>query len=211
MTSNSPGFDSLLSVPRSSYGAQALSQLQADLVSTARRWAVDEVGVAMAHQLSEPLTALLLYLQGIKKEWKCSGDAEAGANSTRVLVELALCETERVCNIIKRMGYAFEAPLDTESALARGRDAIGSLAKEQPYDGHVGAPAARPGPEQCFLTPRECEVLALITDGASNKEGAYRLEISKRTFEAHRARIMKKVGARNAADLVRLALSKSTP
>jgi two-component system, LuxR family, response regulator FixJ len=57
------------------------------------------------------------------------------------------------------------------------------------------------------LTPREHEVLALITSGSSNKEGGHRLGISTRTFEVHRAHLMGKLGARNAADLVRIALS----
>ncbi len=53
------------------------------------------------------------------------------------------------------------------------------------------------------LTPREQEVLALIAEGTSNKVGGYRLGISPRTFEAHRAQIMRKFGARNIADLIR--------
>ncbi len=54
------------------------------------------------------------------------------------------------------------------------------------------------------LTPRECEVLAEIAGGASNKEAGRRLGISPRTVEVHRPRIMDKIGARNAADLVRI-------
>jgi two-component system response regulator FixJ len=49
-------------------------------------------------------------------------------------------------------------------------------------------------------------VLALIARGTSNKEGGHQLGISKRTFEGHRAHIMEKLGARNAADLGRLAM-----
>jgi DNA-binding CsgD family transcriptional regulator len=56
-------------------------------------------------------------------------------------------------------------------------------------------------------TPREREVLAQIAEGASNKEVGRRLGISPRTVEVHRARIMDKIGARNGADLVRIALS----
>src|SRR5665213_2218731 len=40
------------------------------------------------------------------------------------------------------------------------------------------------------LTPRECEVVLLIANGASNKEVGRRLGISPRTVETHRARIM---------------------
>lgn len=56
------------------------------------------------------------------------------------------------------------------------------------------------------LTPREREVLAEIVAGASNKEAGRHLGVSPRTVEVHRARIMEKLGARNAADLVRIAL-----
>lgn len=59
------------------------------------------------------------------------------------------------------------------------------------------------------LTRRELQVAALIADGASNKEAGRRLGISPRTVELHRAHIMEKLGARNAADLVRIVLSRS--
>ena len=61
-------------------------------------------------------------------------------------------------------------------------------------------------PGQAALTPREREVLSEIAGGASNKEAGRRLGISPRTVEVHRARIMEKIGARNAADLVRIVL-----
>jgi two-component system response regulator FixJ len=58
------------------------------------------------------------------------------------------------------------------------------------------------------LTQREAEVLAEITAAASNKEAGCHLGISPRTVEVHRARIMMKLGAKNTADLVRIALTK---
>lgn len=60
-----------------------------------------------------------------------------------------------------------------------------------------------------WLTPREHEVLTRIVEGASNKEAGRQLGISPRTIEVHRARIMEKIGAKNTADLVRIALREN--
>lgn len=57
------------------------------------------------------------------------------------------------------------------------------------------------------LTARELQVLALVSGGLSNKEGAHRLQISCRTYESHRAHVMRKLGARNTAELVRISLT----
>lgn len=57
------------------------------------------------------------------------------------------------------------------------------------------------------LTPREREVLQLITNGQSNKEAGRLLGISPRTVEVHRARVMEKLGAKNAADLMRIVFT----
>jgi DNA-binding CsgD family transcriptional regulator len=54
-----------------------------------------------------------------------------------------------------------------------------------------------------LLTPRERVTLAQIVRGASSKEAARTLGVSPRTVEFHRANVMKKLGAKNTADLVR--------
>lgn len=56
------------------------------------------------------------------------------------------------------------------------------------------------------LTPREHEVMAMVTEGASNKDIASALGVSAKTVEAHRARVMDKMRADSLADLVRMAL-----
>jgi FixJ family two-component response regulator len=56
------------------------------------------------------------------------------------------------------------------------------------------------------LTPREQEVLVLVTDGRANKVMAGDLGVSQRTIEIHRARVMEKMGARSVAQLVRMTL-----
>ena len=62
-----------------------------------------------------------------------------------------------------------------------------------------------------LLTPRERQVLAQVIAGASNKVAGRSLGISPRTIEVHRAHIMEKLGAKNAADLVRIALDQEQP
>jgi RNA polymerase sigma factor (sigma-70 family) len=56
------------------------------------------------------------------------------------------------------------------------------------------------------LTPREHEVMAMVTDGKSNKDIAAALGVSAKTVEAHRARVMEKMRADSLAELVRMAL-----
>ncbi|KFC68102.1 Two component transcriptional regulator, LuxR family protein [Devosia sp. LC5] len=95
-------------------------------------------------------------------------------------------------------------PIDTEHFLGVVRDALRR-------DVHLGAMQGgrRPVEVRGFsqLTPREREVLQLITNGQSNKEAGRELGISPRTIEVHRARVMEKLGARNTADLMRIVLT----
>ena len=56
------------------------------------------------------------------------------------------------------------------------------------------------------LTPREREVLTLMTSGKPNKVMAADLGVSQRTVEIHRARVMEKTGAASLAQLVRMAM-----
>ena len=53
------------------------------------------------------------------------------------------------------------------------------------------------------LTAREIEIVQLISEGLTNQEMADRLFISARTVETHRANLMKKVGVKNAIELVK--------
>lgn len=68
--------------------------------------------------------------------------------------------------------------------------------------------AVRRALQNCFdaLTAREWEVLVPMIKGSSNRMIAGELGLSKKTIEAHRARIMRKTGATNLAELIRMAL-----
>jgi FixJ family two-component response regulator len=55
------------------------------------------------------------------------------------------------------------------------------------------------------LTPREREILALVASGLMNKQTAAEIGIAEITVKIHRGHIMKKMGARSLADLIRMA------
>jgi two-component system, LuxR family, response regulator FixJ len=56
------------------------------------------------------------------------------------------------------------------------------------------------------LTPREHEVMGMVTDGKANREIAVALGVTPKTVEAHRARVMEKMRAESLAELVRMVL-----
>jgi len=55
------------------------------------------------------------------------------------------------------------------------------------------------------LSPREQQVMALVTAGRMNKQAAYELGLSEVTVKIHRGAAMRKMGARTLPDLVRMA------
>jgi FixJ family two-component response regulator len=97
-----------------------------------------------------------------------------------------------------------EKPFDAAAVVARVRDAIHAWQNANREDGIL----ARDFPGHERLTAREWDVLERIAHGASSKEAGRELAISPRTVEVHRARIMEKLGAKNAADLMRIVLGK---
>jgi FixJ family two-component response regulator len=55
------------------------------------------------------------------------------------------------------------------------------------------------------LTPREREIMALVASGLLSKQIAAQIDVSEITVKVHRSHLMKKMGARSVADLVRMA------
>ncbi len=101
-----------------------------------------------------------------------------------------------------------EKPFRGSEIVVRLDEAIAAYARRRADDSASRIASLHfPGREP--LTRRERDVLEQFIFGASNKEAGRHLGISPRTIEDHRANIMKKLGARNAADLIRIAMSAS--
>jgi FixJ family two-component response regulator len=98
-----------------------------------------------------------------------------------------------------------EKPFRGSEIIVRLEEALHAYEQRQSSDLSPKNPRHFPGREP--LTRREREVLEQISSGASNKEAGRQLGISPRTIEYHRANIMKKLGARNATDLLRIVLA----
>ena len=72
----------------------------------------------------------------------------------------------------------------------------------------AGAVEGRPGAPGALdtLTPRQREILQLIAEGKATKEIAFKLDLSVKTVETHRAALMERLGIRDVAGLVVYAI-----
>ncbi len=168
-------------------------------LSAAQMPAMNETGAAIARQLNGPLTALLLYMGELKQHSHQFSQSTEDRVYLQQVVENALQQTERVCAIMKQIA-------GEELAVAPARKAGWEMRVGHTKNINAHGVMFSSDPGQKPLTKREREVLSLISEGYSNKQGALRMRISPRTFESHRAEAMRKLGARNTADLVRTAL-----
>ncbi|MES2938326.1 MAG: response regulator [Pseudomonadota bacterium] len=86
-------------------------------------------------------------------------------------------------------------------------DAVLLKAVEKAMSGPLLQSSQGTRPSGSTLSPREREVLALVVEGLNNGSIAERLGISPRTVEVHKSRLMTKLGARNLAELMKIARS----
>ncbi|ESS70807.1 nodulation protein W [Methyloglobulus morosus KoM1] len=95
-----------------------------------------------------------------------------------------------------------EKPFDSEVLLKRMQEAIQKDLDTRVYQAEKRKLKKR----LSLLTPRENEVLVLIVKGLSNKEAAKQLDVSNRTVDVHRAKIMEKMEAQDLAELTVMAM-----
>jgi two-component system response regulator FixJ len=96
-----------------------------------------------------------------------------------------------------------EKPFNDELLLESIRNALALDRRQREIQSQRAELAAR----LAQLTPREHEVMEMVTEGRSNKEIAIDLGVSAKTVEAHRARVMEKMQAGSLAELVRMVMA----
>lgn len=131
----------------------------------------------------------VLVLTTFTDEPEVFGALRAGASG--FLVKDA--EPEELLQAVRTVaaGEALLSPRVTRSVIAH-------FVAEQPTD----VPGRRASPELDWLTPREREVVQLVTQGLTNDEIARQLVVSPLTAKTHVSRAMAKIGARDRAQLV---------
>lgn len=98
-------------------------------------------------------------------------------------------------------------PFNAQSLLDRVHQALAKDARTRRDEAVRAAIAAK----VALLTPREREVMDLVVSGMSNKGIAAQLQLSAKTVETHRARVMEKMEAGSVAELVRMVLTAREP
>jgi DNA-binding NarL/FixJ family response regulator len=98
-----------------------------------------------------------------------------------------------------------ELPLALE-AVTGGETYLSPAISRHVVDGFLRREANQEDDPLSTLTPRQREILQLIAEGHGTKEIAGILELSVKTVENHRAQLMERLGIRDVAGLVRLAI-----
>lgn len=132
--------------------------------------------------------------------------AETRGHAWPVIVITGHADVPMVIQMMK-MGVAdfIEKPFDPSRLVEAVRGCIGHLAEWE------GANEARKSAEarRDLLTPREAQVFQGLIEGKSNKEIALELDISPRTVEIFRAKVMEKMQAPSLSALVRIGVTLS--
>lgn len=192
--------------------SRLLDGLGIQCLSVNRPQVTCDAGAAMSHELNGLVTALLFHIGSIQRSSDRFADVVNDDESLKQAVESAFHVAERICSLTHRIDDFFETPMSKEAAVAVASDVIDSWSRTNDRDDKSRYEADHRLVEESNraakpLTRREREVLRLVSEGYSNKEGAKLMNISHRTFECHRAEVMRKLGARNTAELVRLVLT----
>jgi two-component system response regulator TtrR len=132
------------------------------------------------HELHFPLPVILL---------SAYGDAQMGARAIKKGAVDFLQKPYRNQDLLDAVNVA----------LRLSKEALDKQSERKKYLDWLGS-----------LSQREKETLDLVVTGKSSKEIARTLGISHKTVEAHRARVMRKLGAKSSNDLIHLAIMNNS-
>jgi two-component system response regulator FixJ len=128
-------------------------------------------------------------------------DAES---TTAVIMITGYGDVPTAVSAMKAGAFQFvQKPFDAEALLITVEEALARADEVRDLQAEIQEFRTR----SALLTQREREVLTLLIEGLSTKLIAYRLGISARTTEHHRAAVMQKMQARTISHLVRMALN----
>jgi two-component system response regulator FixJ len=135
-------------------------------------------------------------------------DLQRELNARRIDIPIIIltgyADVSTAVQTLKNGAFEFlEKPLNDDVLLERIQQALATDTQRRANRGMSGAVRER----IARLTRREYDVLGLVVDGLSSKQIAGRLNVSFKTVEAHRAKIMKKMEAESVAQLVRIIVS----
>jgi len=120
-----------------------------------------------------------------------------------VILITGLGDIEMAVSAIKSGAFDFiEKPFDESRLLASVRSAV-AVGRELAKD---AAEIEKVRARFNALSVRQRQVMELAVAGLSNKEIGSKLSISPKTVENHRAWVMERIGAKNLAELVRIAM-----
>lgn len=136
------------------------------------------------------------------------------SRGTEILILSMHYSDQLVREVIEAGARGYILKSDSERDLLR---AIETLAKHMPFFtplateavlNFIRAPSGIESaePTEDRLTPREREILQLVSEGKSNKEVAVSLHLSVKTANTHRSNIMRKLKIHNVTELVRYAV-----
>jgi two-component system response regulator FixJ len=178
------------------------------------RWLIESVGLAVrtfstaqeflsSHKPSVPGCLVLDVRMPGMSGLDLQAELAARQINLPVLIITGYAEVPIAVRAMKAGAFDFiEKPFSDQTLLDRIRKAIATDRKVR----RTHQERAQVRKRMTQLTPREHDVMERVVEGSSNKVIAGRLNVSTKTVEVHRKRVMEKMAAHSLAELIRLRL-----